>query len=311
MAYSMNSNWYDFLSTQGAVFEKDDLLFPLSTTSKQRLYAIKHLAILQVNGKDSAQLLQGQATCQINDIVENKFSFGAFCTPQGKTISSFLITKQQDSFLLILPTELLEKIQKRLQLYILRADVQLTDCRETLCLLGFYDLDKPPTLGVSLLKQTKRSLLICDTETAIQHWQNSAFTPCPTNEWAYLDALAGIPWLNTETTEEFIPQMLNIDKLGGISFNKGCYTGQEIVARTHYLGKAKRQLYWGEVESSPAPIRLQSVMNQQQSVGKIISIFRVNKTYQFLMVLAIDHENSLLTLDEANCRPIKLSHFHE
>ena len=152
---------------------------------------------------------------------------------------------------MVLPEELLETVKKRLQMYILRSKVQLTDSSDTSCLMGLTQPQEQAEVlfathgnDVIAVNFGKRQLLIAEPETAIALWSEKVaaqgFQPAHPGQWRYLDIMSGIPWLTTATSEQFIPQMLNLDQLGGISFSKGCYTGQEIVARTHYLGKAKR-----------------------------------------------------------------------
>jgi folate-binding protein YgfZ len=121
-------------------------------------------------------------------------------------------------------------------------------------------------------------LVIADTDKAIALWSdrvnNQNFKPENSDQWQYLDILSGIPWLTTETSEEFIPQMLNLDELGGISYNKGCYTGQEIVARTHYLGKTKRALFLAECELTAIPAPNSAIIDNssdtEQTIGKVL-----------------------------------------
>ena len=150
------------------------------------------LRALAITGNDAPTFLQGQTTCDVN---ENKL--GAFCNPKGRVISTFVLLKNENDFVLILPKSLFTTIQERLQRYKLRAKVEITETN-----LPEFTL--------------------------------------PEN----------MPWLCPETSEQFIPQWLNLDTLGGISFTKGCYTGQEIVARTHYLGEVKRRLFVARCETN-------------------------------------------------------------
>ena len=149
------------------------------------------LSALAIIGSDAATFLQGQTTCDVNSD-----QLGAFCNPKGRVISTFVLLKIENGFLIILPKSLLATIQNNLQRYKLRAKVEMTETD-----LPEFDL--------------------------------------PEN----------MPWLCPETSEQFIAQWLNLDLLGGISFTKGCYTGQEIVARTHYLGDVKRRLFWAHCET--------------------------------------------------------------
>lgn len=288
----MNQNWKNFLiAGQARFINATSIEFaPPTEADKNRLYALAHFAVLTVSGKDAAQFLQGQITCNINDITESKASFGAFCNAKGRAITTFLLVKLKEAFALIFPVELLEIVRKKLQMYILRADVALTDSSDHYCLIGLsvpdecehldlpnHDLETIHSDGylVKLPTALPRYLMISDSQTAVNQWARltgqARFQAQSSNHWRYLDILAGIPWLNTETSEEFIPQMLNLDKLGGISFNKGCYTGQEIIARTHYLGKSKRELYLAESDAIPTPAPNTGIIDRDgQPVGKVL-----------------------------------------
>jgi folate-binding protein YgfZ len=124
--------------------------------------------------------------------------------------------------------------------------------------------------------------------------------------------LCGIPWLTTETTEQYIPQMLNLDQLQGISFNKGCYVGQEIVARTHYLGKAKRIMYIGKcdnTESIPPGTEIIACNNaEQQSVGKVLSsLVHEHRTTLLIIMQTTSAEAKFLKLNNTNQDKITLT----
>ncbi len=283
----MNQNWKNFLLSQQATFESDTRIsFQAKTDDTGKtIYPVPHLAVLTVSGKDAAKLLQGQITCNINEISETKSSLGAICNPKGRAIATFLLVKTSAAFLLVLPEKLLESVKKRLQMYVLRSDITLTDSSNELCLIGLCDpaLEAGPlfsttqqdTIAVNL---SNRCLVIAEADKAIALWservRHQGFQPEDSEQWRYLDILSGLPWLATETSEEFIPQMLNLDKLGGISFNKGCYTGQEIIARTHYLGKAKRALFLAECDTSSTPEPNSTITDDStgtaQTVGKVL-----------------------------------------
>jgi tRNA-modifying protein YgfZ len=283
----MNQNWKNFLLSQNAKFESDIYIsFPdISDYNGKTIYPVAHLAVLTVSGKDAAKLLQGQITCNINDITESKSSLGAICNPKGRAIATFLLIKTNDAFLLVLPGELLEPVKKRLQMYILRSDVTLMDSSNDLCLIGLCHSagDAEPLFGTTqqgtiAVNLSNRYLVIAEADKAVALWServnHQGFQPENSEQWRYLDILSGLPWLTTETSEEFIPQSLNLDKLGGISFNKGCYTGQEIIARTHYLGKAKRAMFLAECKSPTAPEPNSAIiddsMGTEQSIGNIL-----------------------------------------
>ncbi|MFZ2406052.1 MAG: folate-binding protein, partial [Methylobacter sp.] len=142
----MNPNWKNFLLAEHAIFESDTgIVFPSSEQDgNQRICPVAHLGVLTIAGKDAAKFLQGQITCNINDITDIKSSLGAMCNPKGRAITTFLLVKNADAFLMILPVELLASVKKRLQMYVLRSDVTITDSSDELCLIGLsYGVSQP------------------------------------------------------------------------------------------------------------------------------------------------------------------------
>ena len=303
----MNQNWKNFLLSQNATFKNDThITFPaMSDYNDKTIYPIAHLTVLTISGKDAAKLLQGQITCNVNDVTGIKSSLGALCNPKGRAITTFLLIKTGDTFLMVLPEELLESVKKRLQMYILRSDVTLTDSSDQLCLIGLcypatqteplFATTQNDLISVNLSATQNRQLVIAETDKAIALWSdrlgNQGFQPENSDQWRYLDILAGMPWLTTETSEEFIPQMLNLDILGGISFNKGCYTGQEIVARTHYLGKTKRAMFLAECDTPSTPLPNSIIIDDgtgtEHAVGSVLLAQRSHA----------EHEN-----EESSCK---------
>ncbi|MDO9048916.1 MAG: folate-binding protein [Methylobacter sp.] len=308
----MNLNWKNFLLAENATFENDtDIVFQSPEhEGNKRIYPIAHLGVLTVTGKDAAKFLQGQITCNINDITDIKSSLGAMCNPKGRAIATFLLVKNADAFLMILPKELLASVKKRLQMYVLRSDVTLTDSSDELCLIGLsYGVSQPcevPEHRFATSRQENivvdfqnRSLIIAEADNAQALWEERVklgFQPEGSAQWRYLDIISGIPWLGAATSEEFIPQMLNLDKLGGISFTKGCYTGQEIVARTHYLGKAKREMFLAECNALATPEPNSTIIDDstgtEQSVGKVLYAQNGQNTCKMLVVLQNSDTNA-------------------
>jgi tRNA-modifying protein YgfZ len=330
----MNQNWKNFLLSQQATFESDTRIsFPAKADDTGKtICPVAHLAVLTVSGKDAAKLLQGQITCNVNDVSETKSSLGALCNPKGRAITTFLLVKTGDAFLMVLPEELLEPVKKRLQMYVLRSDVTLADSSDQHCLIGLCNPATEPgplfattqqeVISVNFSTTQGRSLVIAEADKAIALWSemagNQCFHPENSEQWRYLDIISGIPWLTTETSEEFIPQMLNLDLLGGISFNKGCYTGQEIVARTHYLGKAKRALFLAECDTPLTPEPNSSIIDDstctEQAIGKVLLAQRYQAgqgnegtVCKMLIVLQItDSGTEHLTLKDNNQNTITL-----
>jgi folate-binding protein YgfZ len=301
----MNPQWKNFLLSEQAVIEDDGrIVFAESPSDQHHIYPISDLGVLSTSGKDAAKLLQGQATCNVFEVTETQARIGAFCNPKGRAIATFLLAKQADDYLLVLPLDLLELVKTRLQKYVLRSDVRFTDRSDQLCLIGvsaaeaaaeplFAARHEQNTVSIAMGGAPARHLLIAEAERAVALWSDRVITqgygPGSSEEWRYLDLIAGIPWLTQATSEEYIPQMLNLDKLGGISFTKGCYTGQEIVARTHYLGKTKREMFLAEADTPTVPEPNASVIDNNSEaetiVGKVLSAFGHRHKCTMLIVL--------------------------
>ena len=323
----MNPNWKNFLLSEGADFETDiKIAFPANTDQNNYyIYPIAQLTVLTVSGSDAATFLQGQITCNVHNMTETQSSLGALCNPKGRAIATFILIKTGNSFLMVLPVELVQIVKNSLSRYILRANVVLTENSDELCLIG---LSPTESWGGALFSTTQQETIVVNLDTrqliiappylAIELWSKmtkAGFQPANSLHWRYLDIISGLPWLTTETSATFIPQMLNLDKLGGISFDKGCYTGQEIIARTHYLGKAKRALFLAECDTqdTPAPNSIiidESLINTQaeeQTAGrvllaehqgnlcKMLIVIPISDTDTYQLRLANQHKLTLLT----------------
>lgn len=325
----MNADWINFLKSNNAYFTDDSEI--ITTPSENTICALNHLAILKVSGDDADTFLQGQLTCNIKELNETKSFFTAFCNAKGRTISTLLIIKTATDYLLVLPTELIDKVCKKLQMYIMRSKVQLSNISDENCLIATqsnsnttlpssmpapsFAVSQKQALIIRFPLSSHRYLFICPTEQAIALWNEISneykLTPCSPSNWIAQEISAGIPWLNQASSEEYIPQMLNIDKLGGISFNKGCYTGQEIIARTHYLGKTKRELYLAYCNNT-AKINndTQIINNNEQTVGKILSLQTGKQHTKMLIVMqSTDTELKNLMLNNSNQDKIHIIDF--
>jgi hypothetical protein len=232
---------------------------------------LSNIGILALTGKDAAKLLQGQATCDILSLPPGQTTLGALCTPKGRATAVFRVLRTEQGIFLLLPQELLNNVRLHLQKYVLRADVKIEDVSthwSVFGLLGEQAAAVLQTLGLPPLSQdneaegqsgflasfyviripdpeSPRLLMLVDVakeESIIRFMELREIPRWQVSRWILEDIRAGLPTVTTATVEEFVPQMLNLDLLGGISFTKGCYTGQEIVARTHYLGHLKRRM---------------------------------------------------------------------
>ncbi|GAB6141323.1 folate-binding protein YgfZ [Methylosoma difficile] len=295
----MNSDWQEFLTTQQADFSEDGVTFPtLPSTGQAAICPIAHLSVLKVMGSDAGKLLQGQITCNVNDIGESQSSLGALCNPKGRAIAVFLLMRDGGQFLLVLPTTQLAVVKNHLQKYVLRADVKLVDASQDYCVMGeFKGHGLKQTLFVTQrdpinIAFFNRNLLLVRADQAIAWWsarREQGFQAQASVAWQIADIEDGIPWLCPASAEEHVPQMFNLDRLGGISFNKGCYTGQEIIARSHYLGKVKRSLALAECVGQQAPEINSEIMDGNgQAVGQVLAAQNQQGLCKLLLVLQQD-----------------------
>ncbi len=261
---------------------------------------LSHLGLLQVQGLDALTFLQGQVTNDIKQLTGHNAHYSGYCNPKGRLLALFLAFSHRDHVHLQLPKELIESISKRLKMFVMRSKVEIKDVSDQLIKIGLNG-PKATTLLSSIFSQIPqnnnaaqgsyelvslenaailklpgaqpRYEIFTDFEHAPAIWNALLQTAKPVGAvcWEWLEIQAGIPDVTLKTQEEFVPQMLNLDLLGGINFKKGCYTGQEIVARTHYLGTVKRRTHLAHINASMPPVAGNDVHNSQHEImGKIV-----------------------------------------
>jgi folate-binding protein YgfZ len=227
---------------------------------------LSHLTALGISGEDAGSFLQGQLSCDVNAIPEGGASLGSYCTPKGRMLASFMLLRTQNEFVMLLSTTLAAAIQKRLSMFVLRAKVKIKHHGDELVLLGLsgpavlddafaadvrgFNLEIPPFDLVG-----SRKLLLVPLQSAAKIWSAlvTRFKPIGSGAWQWLDIRHGIPLITSATQDQLVPQMANLELIGGVSFKKGCYPGQEIVARTQYLGKIKRRMFRAHLDVEAAP----------------------------------------------------------
>lgn len=300
----MNSAWQTFLREHHAVIENDGVAhFGNITTELQEtpttivMADLSHHSLIRFSGEDAKTFLQNQLSCDIREINPKQAQYGSYCTPKGRILATFLLWQQQDDLLMQLPAGLSAAIQKRLTMYVLRAKVRLTDASNDLIRIGVAGpdaamlvkdvtglachCDHPLQVAQNgalsaLCLAPQRIELITSVENAPILWQHldQQVKPVGADCWNWLDIESGIPVILPETQEMFLPQMINLDAIGGVSFKKGCYPGQEIVARTQYLGKLKRRMFLAHIDSTQtikAGDALYSSDMEDQSSGNIVN----------------------------------------
>lgn len=216
--------------------------------------------LIRASGEEAASFLHNLLTNDINHLPANGARHAALCTAKGRMIASFLIWREGPDFLLLLSADILPGILKKLSMYILRSKVKLADVSTERKLIGVLDGDIGPAESMTTAAWEGGTVIRLDAGRAMLSLPVGA--PLPQGgragelaEWHLAEIRAGQPRIVAATQELFTPQMVNFElpAVGGVSFQKGCYPGQEIVARTQYLGKVKRRMYRVKLDEAFPP----------------------------------------------------------
>lgn len=255
--------------------------------------ALTHFSLLQFAGADAQTFLQGQLSCDVNSLLPAQAVYGSYNTPKGRMLASFLLWRDDTGYTMQLPRSVCESTRRRLSMYVLRSKVTVKDASDDYELFGIISSDAATELaplfgdvpvdtntltansrGRLLRLDEKRLLIIIARDGAdttrdelIKH-----FAEITRDAWDSANIYAGIPYITPATQEQFVPQMANLDLINGVSFSKGCYPGQEIVARMHYLGKLKQRMYLAKLPGDAQPgDKLYSPVTGHQSTGMIVN----------------------------------------
>ena len=290
----MNQQWKALLESQSAHIGDDgEVRFDAAPTATDcALCDLSHLGLIAIGGEDRAQFLQGQLTNDIREVNAGHSQLSGFCGPKGRMLANFRVFERAHRIYLQLPASNLEPVLKRLRMFVLRAKVELEDASDQLARVGLAGDCAPRRLGghfpgfpeapgavsgqgeMTLIRLpdagSPRFELIGPPADMQALWVELAAHASPVNAdyWALLDVRAGIPTVYPETVEAFVPQMANMQLVDGVSFTKGCYTGQEIVARMQYLGKLKRRMYLAHVDCAEAPKAGDPLFSPQNASGQ-------------------------------------------
>jgi len=290
----MNEGWRQALIERGARVENghaagfDPARRP--GTSQTALTALLSHGVIQASGQDAGAFLQGQLSNDIELISESHAEPAAYCTPKGRVLATPLLWRIDADYALGLPRELCEPIRRRLQMYVLRSKAMLSDLSERTAALGLagrgaMDLARE-ALGIALSASYQagssgglnaialpgdRVQVTGDAALVVELWDELAGRCWLAGEsiWAAHAIAAGVPTITPATQDQFTPHMLNLDLTGAVSFSKGCYTGQEIVARTQYLGQVKRRLLRFATTGRAEPGA--GVCVEKQPVGTVVN----------------------------------------
>ena len=279
------------------------------------------LDVIKISGVDAETFIQGQITNDITLLFEEEKSiYAGYCSPKGRLLAFFFITRMDKNYFLFCPPCISETISKRLLMYVLRAKVEITCSPDNLdyFLVDESDIQKVPdnliskpqnklqstlsndkSISLTMLDGLKSYFLIFGDNKEISKLYNVIYSteinPCNWNE-IHIENI--IPNIFNETQDLYIPQTLNLDLIGAINFKKGCYTGQEVVARTHYLGKPKRRMYLGSVALNKNPELGSDIEVEGEKVGSLVNSYKQeNNIFKVLVELRIEKIDARPTLD--------------
>jgi folate-binding protein YgfZ len=264
---------------------------------------LTRLGMIAAAGDDVGTFLHNQLTNDVLQLSPDQARLTGYCSPKGRLLATMLSWKTADTVLLQLPREIQPAIQKRLQMFVLRAKVKLADVSDTHVVLGLggpaassllpkwfpsmpatpyakTDSDAGTLIRVADAAGMPRYQWIATPERAQEVWPElaSALTPSGEYVWRLSEILAGVPQVTPPTQEQFVPQMINFELIGGVNFKKGCFPGQEIVARTQYLGKLKRRMLLASVPATgiTAGTEVFSSADPTQPCGMVVNAERVS-----------------------------------
>lgn len=298
---TMTTKWAEFLSQQR-----------LTEPASSGFVGLHHLGLLRFHGEDAASFLQGQVTCDVKRLAVGETTLGAVCNPKGRVVADFRLLRIGDSYCMVLAADLAESVCLRLRRYVLRAKVSVTDLTPGVGAIGLIGMDSTPTdlvlPGIAGQAEERsgilayrladgRCALFAEHDRAVELWtalRASSSQVTKPDRWHLCDIEAGLPSVVAATSESFLPQMLNLDALGGISFAKGCYTGQEVVTRTHFLGQVKRRMIRARGRGDELPVPGSAVYGGTEAgeppvVGTWVTSARVSPgCWEGLMVVNVE-----------------------
>ncbi len=250
------------------------------------LTPLEHLVLLRISGSDAGVFLNAQFCNDVNAILTGGAQLNAWCNPKGRVFANFILSCHKDAFWLLLPVVLVEDFVSRLQMFRLRSKVIIADPGTHGWQAAGMEMDDTEAMARSVAALADegwpcfavpadacRGIIVMQADQLREHAlrQNA-------QHWRDRDLRLGLPWLDRYGSERFLPQNLNLDWLDGMSFDKGCYPGQEIVARLHYRGTVKQRLMLAETGSVPVLPELSAVVIRRRDadhvVGQVLAVGR-------------------------------------
>lgn len=330
----MQTDWVLFLQQLGAQWESDrvahfgDRAQELALRDSDVLVSLDPLGILRANGPDARKFLLAQFTNDVQRVTPETAQLNGYCSAKGRLLALMWVIQLGDDFLLVLPRTILEATLKRLRMFVLNAKVTLEDVSNQWIALGCAGphaaaaiervaghapnavcgvVSTSNNVVVRLPATIPRYLVLAGrnpAESVQSLWHELAQTlrPVATDVWTALEVLSGLPQVESTTVDEFVPQMVNLERVEGLSFTKGCYPGQEIVARAQYRGQVKRRmlLLRGAGETCPrAGEKIFADNHSENSVGRVVQAAPASLN-EFFLLAVIENDKRDLPLHLEN-----------
>ena len=292
------------------IVEKQQKLTPKENSETPSFMPLSQLGVLHIGGDDAPSFLQNLLTNDVNALNINQSQLSGFCNAKGRLLALFLLIRRQETYQLVLPKIICTQLQQRLSMYVLRSKVTLSDESENLACLGLIAPSNNSVEQLTLSDNSYQSIssnrylciiphdqtdhLLANLET--QNWQLTS-----DKIWNLLDIESGLPIIYPETKEKFTPQQVNLDLIDGVSFSKGCYPGQEVVARLHYLGKPNRRMFMAQANTQNLPISGEIVTTiSGDTAGHIVrSEIKDTNTIELLLSLKLSELDSDLFIEDS------------
>ncbi|HEX6550703.1 MAG TPA: folate-binding protein [Gammaproteobacteria bacterium] len=331
----MNSTWQTFLTAQGARYDGDRLAgFATDSPamSADILADLSHEGIIAVQGADARAFLQGQLSTDIDALTPDTSQLSSWSTAKGRVVTVLRVLQYQERILLLLPRPLLTAVMKRLSMYVLRAKASLSDASDAwvriglagnnaIRLLEIAGLPVPRKVNaaithgdlliVRLHGATPRFLILGPTVEMTDTWKrlvSAGAVAAGEDSWALHKILAHEATVYPETTEHFVAQMIGLEELGAVNFKKGCYIGQEIIARAHFRGTVKRHLLQARCDTKdiiPPGAAIRIAGNTVPVAEVVDARPGMGSGQEMLIVIQDEHRDGALQLT-TNGRPVSI-----
>jgi folate-binding protein YgfZ len=272
------------------------------------MITLPYLSAIQFSGADAGNFLHNQLSADVLGLEKGDSVFACYCEPKGRVLALFLVYRTDNDYCVIMSRSLSAGVTQRLKMYVMRSKVDIEILDDSI--VSGFDVNEKPELSLKSpdtipIPDSNKWLVVTSRDLS------PAANSSPQDGWKLADLKRGICWLNPESSGQFLPQMLGFDKLGAVNFRKGCYPGQEIVARTHYLGKVKRhpRLLCTSSNVSPETLdKIQILGDDQTHKAVIVDYGQTEKDGTCLFVITrmdpelvadkIEYESEVIPLSE-------------